>query len=435
VKLVLALVRLLAAPLPPAAPLFGLFPFFPSIAFIPFIFIIGGGHPFQTVAARARTHAERSGDSRPHAPDGMRGLGEETSLAELLRVVRAGEEEDQRFLASLASLEADVRLLLASSRERYRVHGYFELVGPLAEPALAELHAAFLAAEARPLEVLAAGEDDPRALAYARMFVDARFRARVSLSVGWEDDARELRKGLAVLRATTDGFVQLEQREAHAIARRVDLAASLLRARRNDLQALRSPERDLEGGRVDEVAVKALFARAQAPRAEERKLAMVRAQTEAILLEQRMSRSLFTTRLASEARASIDERARVLAQAAPLRVEALRALPDSPEGRDAADPLRRLGPTERMRWAQFKAREGLALDPLDEDLAWAAAHSADFLFGPIESRPLYDRFLALRGLRAHDHRTLRGRDLDVREEEALEAVQRPLVPARKGSSF
>ena len=86
----------------------------------------------------------------------------------------------------------------------------------------------------------------------------------------------------------------------------------------------------------------------------------------------------------------------------------------------------------RCRWAHFKAREGLAIDPLDEDLTWVAAHAIEFLVGPIESRSLFDRFLALRGLRAHDYRTLKGRDLDGREEEALEVVQRPLMPARGG---
>jgi hypothetical protein len=84
--------------------------------------------------------------------------------------------------------------------------------------------------------------------------------------------------------------------------------------------------------------------------------------------------------------------------------------------------------SERVRWAGFRARDGLASDPLDDVLAFVAAHAADFQWGSLESVPLYDRFLVLRGIRHYDHRTLAGRRLDAWEDEALLAVQRPYDP-------
>ena len=59
----------------------------------------------------------------------------------------------------------------------------------------------------------------------------------------------------------------------------------------------------------------------------------------------------------------------------------------------------------------------------------AAAQGLDFLWGAIESRPYYDRYLALRGIRLHDHRTMKDRKLTPREETALFVVQRGATPA------
>ena len=98
------------------------------------------------------------------------------------------------------------------------------------------------------------------------------------------------------------------------------------------------------------------------------------------------------------------------------------------EGKAAPDALKALAKHERIRGAGYLATKGLEIDPLDDVLAWIAAHSAEFLYGIGQSRPWFDRFLALRGLRAHDHRSFSGRTLDEREREALDAVQRSTLP-------
>jgi hypothetical protein len=118
----------------------------------------------------------------------------------------------------------------------------------------------------------------------------------------------------------------------------------------------------------------------------------------------------------------------VFEESVPLREEASQWLPEGEPGRRAPPDVQALAKHERMRGAGYRAIRGASVDPLDDELAWIAAHASDFLYGLLESRPWYDRFLALRGIRAHDHRTHAGRRLDARESEALEAVQRMLVP-------
>jgi len=145
-----------------------------------------------------------------------------------------------------------------------------------------------------------------------------------------------------------------------------------------------------------------------------------------------MRAALFTARLEPRIAPLLEWRERLLAAAAAKRDEALALLPDTSQGRAAPADVQALGRSKRMQWALMRAREGLLHDPLDEELVFAAAHTADFLWGLIESRPLYDRYLALRGIRAHDDRTVRARALEPRELEALEAVQRQYIPRVQG---
>jgi hypothetical protein len=51
------------------------------------------------------------------------------------------------------------------------------------------------------------------------------------------------------------------------------------------------------------------------------------------------------------------------------------------------------------------------------------ALSTDWLADRVRSRPWFDRYLALRGIRAHDHRTYQGKELEADEQIALDAVQ------------
>ena len=78
----------------------------------------------------------------PRAPDGQRGLGAATPQGDLLRVFRTTDEGERAFLAELAGLESELRLVLAGLAESYRSRGLFELVEPRAERSLDTLHAA-----------------------------------------------------------------------------------------------------------------------------------------------------------------------------------------------------------------------------------------------------------------------------------------------------
>src|SRR5262249_40691559 len=153
------------------------------------------------------------------APDGQRGLGAQTALSDLLSLMRSTHDDDRRFLADLRALGTDLRILIASTTERYRQRGYTELLDAGQQPTLEALHAAFHALELDPLARLA--RDDAGAQALARMLLDLRFRARIGVLEGWNFEVSEVEHGLAVLHATTDGFVVLTQDEASNIAARV----------------------------------------------------------------------------------------------------------------------------------------------------------------------------------------------------------------------
>ncbi|HVS08522.1 MAG TPA: hypothetical protein VMS76_01515, partial [Planctomycetota bacterium] len=193
------------------------------------------------------------------APDGHRGLGASTPLKEILPLFRARHGRDAEFLEGLARLSGDVRLQLAGEKERCRALGAFDLVGPRPESSLAELHEAFRRAERDPMDVLGSGGAAARA--FALLLADTRFRVRMQIVAGWELDARELVASLAVLRAVTDGFVQLDLEETRNVCARADLAASRLRALRSDLQALRTDGSvdaqlaELEAGAAARVAI------------------------------------------------------------------------------------------------------------------------------------------------------------------------------------
>src|SRR6185295_15821408 len=79
----------------------------------------------------------------------------------------------------------------------------------------------------------------PRAELLARLLSDPRFRLRVQVSDGVRRELSDLRGALALLRAQTDGWVDLGELDVAAITRRADLAAARLRAIRLDLIALR----------------------------------------------------------------------------------------------------------------------------------------------------------------------------------------------------
>src|SRR4029453_8986601 len=93
------------------------------------------------------------------------------------------------------------------------------------------------------------------------------------------------------------------------------------------------------------------------------------------------------------------------------------------EGADAPPEVLKLSKTQRIKAARDAAFGGLVLDPLSEELVWIVAKSADFFDGQRISRPFFDRYLALRGIRANEWKTIGGRTLTADEREALDEVQ------------
>jgi hypothetical protein len=370
------------------------------------------------VALSALAFARQAG---PVAPDGRRGFGARAELSEVLATVRSTRDAERALLAELDGLPSELSVLVAGAMERYRERGYLALLDPSREAAMPDVHRVLEQALGDPLANFAAVERS--AELRARLVSDLRLRLRRQVTTSLELESLELRRGLAVLRGATEGFVLLTPDEAMNIAARIDLAASFLRAMRNDLRALR------QGGDEAEIARRAetLLALARASEGEQVRRAGLARELETLAsVEDAMSAVTFTVRLRTSCRELLDWRARIFSESTALRDEALLWLPDSDIAKQAPPDVQKLSRSERMRGARLRAQQALALDPLDPEAVWAYAHATDFQFGIVESRPWYDRFLALRGIRSHDHRTYAERKLDLREREALDTVQRGL---------
>ncbi len=360
----------------------------------------------------------------PLAPDGRRGFGGQTPVNDVLSVVRSNAEPDRAFRAELDGLTSEIKVLVALARHGYEEAHYFDLLSPFEERSLDVLHARFTELDADPLPVLESG--GPAARALGSMVLDTRFRVRAQVLAGCEAELRELERGLRVLRAATDGFVLLSQAQASNITTRVDLAAAVLRAVRNDLRALR----ELTGGsELDSTALDRLLELARSSEGEGVRRAGVMRQREAALQRQElMASALFSTRLRPQLASTIAWRDELLRESKLLAQQAERALPEADAGSPPDPQLTALSKSERVRRAGALALQAVDFDPLAEDAVWIVAHAAEFQFGLLESRPWYDRYLALRRIRSHDHRSYQERKLTPREKEALEAVQRGLVP-------
>jgi len=77
-----------------------------------------------------------------------------------------------------------------------------------------------------------------------------------------------------------------------------------------------------------------------------------------------------------------------------------------------------------------EALRGLDADPLADELTWWVAATADEVYDPRESRPWFDRYLALRGIRVDREETLRRRELDELEQRAVEEVRQAFTGPR-----
>lgn len=362
----------------------------------------------------------------PLAPDGRRGFGAQTPVNQVLAVVRSNAEPERAFRSELDNLASEIKVLTALVRQQYEQAKYFDLLELQEDRGLDVLHARFAKLDADPLSVLSKG--GPKARALAAMMLDTRFRVRAQVLDGVELELRELEQGLRVLRAATDGYVLLTQNEMSNITTRIDVSASLLRAVRNDLRALREQGEPTE---VDPALLERILEALKASEGEGVKRALIdREREQARKLQALMASALFTMRLRPQVEPTVLWRVGILEAARRLVEEAESALPEH-DAKAPPDPkLAELSKSDRIRRAGYLALQAMQQNPLDEDGAWLVAHAAEFQYGLLESRPWYDRYLALRRIRFHDHRSYADRKLSTRELEALEAVQREIVPGQ-----
>jgi hypothetical protein len=381
----------------------------------------------------AQTPAAREGEWG-QAPDGEKGFGPRRTVRDVTKLLRSTSDEDRGIVDGLRRLEVDIRVLLSLATERYQAAGYFDLI------AIAEKEKRAGTGEeeiqATPLERLGAifrerafhaGVELPKggraADLLARLLVDTRFRARAQVIDGLEFEAADLKAGLAVLSAELDGFVGLHDDEAEAIARRVDLAASRLRAAKLDLEALREDSKAATAGESWGKDLEALYEIIRTDDVERRARELPEILDRLEQREAGMASALFTTRLETKLENVLEDRRQALAAANGL-LKGIRAyFPGTPESEKAGPEITRLSKSRRYGEAGKMAAHGLRYDPLNEELNWFEGETSDLLSGSMESRRFFDRYLALRGIRIHDHRTFKDRKLTREERRAFDAVQ------------
>ena len=357
-------------------------------------------------------------DGSSLAPDGARGFGQGVEPAAILRVLRSSDEADEAFLSELAELPGRVPTAVDELERPYRRLGYFALVDD-PEASVDELHASFVEALRDPVAALARAE--PQATAFAAMLVDVRFRVRLDLIRAAHIDSEELPAALAVLTATTRGRADLASSTILTLARRVDVAASRLRSLEKDLVALR---RATSGSGGTGQLVRELV---EAARDERRDASLLTATLEQVDRQREtMARALFSTRLDQTLALELRWREQAAERAARLAAQARELFPGD-EGHEPSDAFSAESSSDRTRRARRAlslALEGLELDPLHEQLTWIAAETNDLVGGGADGRTLFERFLALRGIRSWDDKSYRGRKLTPPEERALWVVQR-----------
>lgn len=361
-----------------------------------------------------------SAQERPTAPDGRPGLGVHGTARAYGAFWRSPSDEERALLDSLLGLPGEVLVLRSALERSYRDAGLFALVADQPGAELEQLHAAYLELSVDPIGALRAGGE--RAKAFARAFLDARFRLRLETLAGLPAEARELRGGLALLRATQDGFVELKDPDARVIAGRVDLAAALLRAFRLDLEALGRSVDATGPGAPDPAWLPLLEEVAAHAEPGTRPPALADLMRRVGRTEARMRESLFTPRLRQAIGSELWRRDAGRDRASGLLREVRVLLPDTEEGARAPASIAELRKHQRYAYALRYAVEGLSQDPFEDELCYWAGIATDFLHDRWQSRVWFDRYLALRGIRAHLPETF-ARELGAEERYALELVQ------------
>jgi hypothetical protein len=378
---------------------------------------------FLSLVVLLASSAELAGQSGtrerwPRALDGRRALGADTPPDELLALFRQPDAEDEAFLAELLALVPALEVLEETTAGLYRARELFEVCAR-GSTELDEFARAFQALAADPEAALA--PRDARAHAFARAALDTRVRARLALLEGWRADAADLRSGLALLAAQADGPSRLTPAEVNASAARIDLAAALLRGRLKDLESLR--EAPTSAASVDPAELARLFDWLDLPDRIERRAAILESLATAEAGARRLLSLTWTARVRHAAERALAAREERLARAERRLADALLWRPDTPEGRAAPAEIARETKTTRRRTALGSARSGLHDDPLGQDLTWTVAELERHFGNSWEAASAYDRWLALRGIRAHDEGTWPRAGLDERERDAVWYVQ------------
>lgn len=355
------------------------------------------------------------------APDGARGFGSDASPARLRETLGSKAAHDLEFVAELGSLEGKLRILLDAAAERYAREGYFALLPGSADPDARELHALWRRDSAEAFQRLASGE---QAAVFARLFVDLELRLRSELLAGWEVDAAELSGSLALVSASLNGYVELREREARELGRRADLAAARLRALYHDLETLRGESQEQESGKPPEVLAATLVGLGRIDDEGARRETFERVREDLAGRQRRRAEELESRRLGQSLERELLRRDGLREQARASVTETRRILPDYPEGLEPTPEVAELSASKRYAFALRSALVGVDLDPFEPDLCYLAGHAASLLYGEREARKWFDRFLALKGIRSHDHRTYASRRLSSDEERALDLVLR-----------
>ena len=363
-------------------------------------------------------NASAGWDDEYLAPDGRPGLGEARSARELGRLFRSSEESVRSMLAGVIGLEGDILVLREEAVRAYRAAGYFQL---LETAELEDLHRAYPRFRSQVIERVGRGGDAGELA--ARFFLDLRFRLRREVLGRFEREAREVRAGLALLRASEDGYVLLKDEEAQGIAARIDLSSALLRSLRLDLEALRQTGDAHAPGAPDEGWTVELISLAASTDRERRDIALAALERRLEGRRSRLASALFTPRMAARLAEECALRQGANDQAALALPGIRELLPETEEGRAARPEVAEIAAHRRHAYALRLGVEALALNPLNEELSYLTGVASAFLLDAREARAWFDRYLALRGIRAGDDRTYRRRDLTDEEARALQAVQ------------
>ena len=373
-----------------------------------------------------------SQEGAPTAPDGRPGLGTARTAHELGRMFASPDADQEAFLRELHELPSEVLIRREMVRRDYRELGYFELLDRMVPQDLAGLHAKYRELDQSALPTLmTAGRESQ---AFTKLFLDLRFQIRMSLIETFDVEVTELRKGLALLHASQDGLFDLRDSEAKAIASRIDLASAILRSIRLDFDALRERGDARAPGAPDPAWMAELIGLTKLRTESDRSAALDRLRRKLAGRIDRLESALFWPRLETKVATQLARRSALADEAATHLERIQRFLLVPPYDQDPPSQLAAMSKTDRHRYALSEAVRGLAADPLHEELSYWMGVASDLIDTPRESRAWFDRFLALRGIRAQDARTTTGRELTFQEKYALEKVMQALsgigVPGR-----